>query len=133
MQYKTIPLKPETYRKLLKLKRVLRDKRDRAVSWDDVINYLLDGVITLEPYNVITLEAHKVMRGGSSAWRERPAPEMKVGLAPEPLGHDEALERGDTGRLGVQIPRCPTTSDLPSFFRDNPWLEILARRGQEAH
>ena len=55
MPYKTIPLKPETYRKLLELKRALRDEWDRAVSWDDVINHLLGGVITLEPSKVITL------------------------------------------------------------------------------
>ena len=131
-RYRTIPVKAPTFRRLKELRRELEDRYDRAVSWDEVINYLLDGVITLEPSKVISLEAHNVMRGGSSAWLERPAPEVKVGLAAEPLGDDEPLERaGDTGRPGVQIPHRPTMPDLPSFFRDNPWLEILAQRGED--
>ena len=107
MPYKTIPLKPETYRKLLGLKRALRDKRDKAVSWDDVINYLLRGVITLEPYNVITLEDYNVVRGPMEPQAREVAP-----------------------KLPSEVPSA-VASELPSYFQDNPWLEILARRGQE--
>ena len=102
-KYKTIPLKPSTYRRLRELKRELEDQLDKRVSWDDAINFLLDRVITSQSCEIVKSEASK---------RElRPALMDTFLSKPQP---SEALE-----------------SDLPSFFRDNPWLEILANRGQE--
>jgi len=53
------------------------------------------------------------------ALREVPvAPQAAQDLAAQPLSNRPA-------------PPAPPTGELPSYFRDNPWLEILAKRGRE--
>ncbi|MBS7657954.1 MAG: hypothetical protein QW476_00810 [Candidatus Bathyarchaeia archaeon] len=51
---------------------------------------------------------------------------LKVNLIKAPLVKEEKI---------IEVKHKPklevTTSGLPSFFKDNPWLEVLAKRGKE--
>ncbi|MEM3606935.1 MAG: hypothetical protein QXE30_04760 [Candidatus Bathyarchaeia archaeon] len=49
---------------------------------------------------------------------------LKTGLIKTPLIKEEKT-------LEAQPKIEAPTSQLPSFFKDNPWLEVLAKRGKE--
>ena len=54
---------------------------------------------------------------------EKKISELRVVTIAE-VGVKEAKE-------AVTYPEVPEASELPSFFQDNPWLEILSKRGKE--
>ena len=41
MKYRNIPLKEETFKRLMRLRHHLEEERGKRVSWDDVIKHLL--------------------------------------------------------------------------------------------
>jgi hypothetical protein len=60
------------------------------------------------------------------ALREAPA-------APEPrMGPDAEMEFIPSRPSPPSQPQPMRSGELPSYFKDNPWLEILAKRGREA-